>query len=90
MGVRNDDLAERVRKIRVEVFGDNGVAILCQAMHITPQTWEHFEHGDTIPAWLILYFIEIAGVEPHWLLTGDGDRYRVRPDNSSARVSRFS
>ncbi len=29
----------------------------------------------TIPAEVILQFIEITEANPHWLLTGDGPRY---------------
>jgi hypothetical protein len=73
----NDLLAARVREIRFEKFGNDGIAILSQAMSISVRTWEHFEHGVTIPGWILLQFIEISGVEPNWLLTGEGERYRV-------------
>jgi hypothetical protein len=82
MCVNSDHLARRVREIRLEMFGDDGVAILSQAMDIPPQTWEHMEQGITIPASIILHFIEITGVEPHWLLTAEGERYRARPMKS--------
>jgi hypothetical protein len=78
--LRNSDhLASRVREIRVETFGDDGIATLSQVMNIPVRTWEHFENGVTIPASILLHFIEITGVEPHWLLTGEGERYRARP-----------
>jgi hypothetical protein len=84
----NGLLASRVREIRVEQFGAEGVASLSQAMNIPSRTWEHFENGVMIPAWIILRFIELTGVEPHWLLTGKGERYRVIPMESSRRASR--
>ena len=34
--------------------------------------------GATIPAQSILSFIKLTGVDPHWLLTGDGDQFRDR------------
>jgi hypothetical protein len=80
-------LARRVRQIRIEKFGDNGIATLSQTLDIPARTWEHFENGITIPAWVILQFIEITGVEPHWLLTGDGERYRVPSAKSPVRAS---
>jgi len=82
----SDHLARRVREIRLEMF-DDGVATLSQAMDIPARTWEHFENGVTIPAWIILQFIEITGVEPHWLMTGEGERYRVRSANPPRRAS---
>jgi hypothetical protein len=81
-------LGSRVREVRIETFGEKGTAALSQAMNIPAQTWEHFENGVTIPALIILAFIEITGVEPHWLLTGDGDRFRLPTDNSVRRASR--
>ncbi len=83
----SDLLASRVREIRVEKFGAEGVAHLSQAMNIASRTWEHFENGVMIPAWILLQFIEITRVEPHWLLTGKGERYRTAPVKSSYRAS---
>jgi hypothetical protein len=84
----SDFLASRVREIRLEKFGDEGGAILSQAMNIPALTWDHFENGVMIPACIILQFIELTGVEPHWLLTGKGERYRVSPVKSRRRASR--
>ena len=79
MHPNSDDLCVRVREIRVERFGNDGIATLAQALDIPARTWEHFENGVTIPAWIILQFIEITGVEPHWLLTGEGERTVIAP-----------
>jgi hypothetical protein len=84
----SDLLASRVREIRLEKFGAESLANVSQAMNITPRTWDHFENGVMIPACIILQFIELTGVEPHWLLTGEGDRYRILPDKSRRRASR--
>jgi hypothetical protein len=80
----SDQLASRVREIRMEKFGADGVADLSQAMNIPARTWEHFENGVMIPAWRLLQLIELTGVEPHWLFTGKGDRYRILPMKSAA------
>ena len=84
----SDHLASRVREIRLEKFGGEGGANLSQALNIPARTWEHFENGVMIPAWILLQFIEITGVEPHWLLTGKGERYRVLPVKSVRGASR--
>jgi hypothetical protein len=85
---KTDSLADRVRKIRNEAFGRDGVAPLAQVIGIPPRTWENYERGVTIPARVMLQFIEITCVEPHWLLTGEGERYRDYPANSARRNSR--
>ena len=84
----SDYLAARVREVRLDKFGDEGVTNLSRALKIPARTWEHFENGVTIPAGILLQFIEITGVEPHWLLTGNGDRYRVPRAKSVRRASR--
>jgi hypothetical protein len=61
----NDLLASRVREIRLDRFGNDGIATLSQAMNIPTRTWEQFENGVTIPAWILRQFIEISGVQPH-------------------------
>jgi len=72
---RNDEhLASRVQQIRHETFGD-GVADLAQALEIPAGTWQNYERGVTIPAWVLLRFLDLTGADPHWLLTGEGGRY---------------
>jgi hypothetical protein len=72
-----DLLATRIREIRLERFGNDGTATVAEAMSIPTRTWENFENGVTIPALILLQFIEITGVQPYWLLSGKGERYSV-------------
>lgn len=70
-------LADRVRQIRRERFGDDGVARLSNLLRIPPRTWTNYEHGVAIPATVLLRFLEVTRTEPEWLLTGEGRRYRA-------------
>ena len=80
-------LATRVREIRMERFGADGVAILARLLKIPVRTWEHYESGITIPAGILLKFIELTGAEPHWLLLGEGERYHARHVKSDLRAT---
>jgi hypothetical protein len=82
MTSQRDDLANRVALIRVERFGEDGIPRLAAELWMPARTWEHFEAGATIPAVVILGLIELTDVEPRWLLTGEGERYRVRPEEA--------
>jgi hypothetical protein len=75
-----DQLPERLREIRLDRFGEHGIARLSAAMEIPARTWENFEAGVQVSGWALLKFIEICGVDPHWLLTGEGERYRDRSE----------
>ncbi len=68
--------AHRVQEIRVDLYGEQGVPLLAAAMHLPTQTWLNFEAGCTIPAQVILRFIDLTSANPHWLLTGSGEKYR--------------
>ena len=72
------DLAHRVREIRIDLYGQNGGPLLAQALEIPFRTLHNYESGCTIPAPTILRFIELTGADPHWLLTGEGDRFGDR------------
>ena len=72
------DLARRVREIRQELYGDHGGPLLAKALQIPFRTWHHYEGGGTIPADSILRFIEVTDANPHWLLTGEGEKYLAR------------
>jgi hypothetical protein len=80
------ELASRVREIRLDQFGKDGSVNLALALNIPGQTWENFERGVTIPAPIILRLIELTSVDPHWLLTGVGERYLDRPEHSAYRT----
>ena len=72
----------RLREVRSDRFGENGIPALAEAINIPARTWENFEGGVQIPGWILLRVIVICGVEPHWLMTGEGERYRTRTDGS--------
>jgi hypothetical protein len=73
-----NDIAGRVREVRVALYGENGGPMLAKALAIPFRTLHNYENGCTIPAHSILRFIEVTGVHPHWLLTGRGARFLNR------------
>lgn len=85
-----DSLARRVRAIRREIYGEDGIPCLAEVMHLPARTWEHYEAGVTMPATVLLGFIELTGADPHWLLTGMGTRYQVRPGGRGLHAPAWS
>ena len=73
-----DDLARRLREIRVELYGEHGGPILAKELNLPFRTWHLYEGGGPIPAHAILRFLEVTYAHPHWLITGEGDKYRPR------------
>ena len=51
---------------------------LCTFLGIPARTWYNYEIGVTVPAEVILRFIDVTFVEPRWLLNGQGEKYRTR------------
>ena len=72
-----DLLAERLKKVRVELFGEHGGPQLAHLLGIPARTWYNYEIGVTVPAEVMLRFIEVTLVEPRWLLSGQGEKYRT-------------
>lgn len=72
------DLALRLREIRLELYGEHGGPILAKEMGLPFRTWHSFEAGGAIPAHAILRFLEVTQAHPHWLITGEGVKYRLR------------
>jgi hypothetical protein len=80
------EFARRVREVRVDLYGEQGAPLLAAAMRLPTQTWLNFEAGCTIPALVILRFIDLTSANPHWLLTGDGGKYlEDAPDPGRSR-----
>jgi hypothetical protein len=71
---RKASLACRVREIREFLYGENGVESLAQAVKVPQATWLNYERGVTMPAEVLLDFMEVTQVDPHWLSTGEGER----------------
>ena len=71
-------LVQRICEIRRDLYGDYGIESLAEALGVPPQTWRNYERGITMPAHIILKFLEITGSDPHWLLTGEGECFLAR------------
>ena len=74
------DLAHRIRDVREDLFGEHGGPMLAESLRLPYRTWVNYEGGCTIPAQVILRFIEVTDAHPHWLLTGEGARYLAGHD----------
>lgn len=69
-------LAERLRTVRSELFGERGGPELARRLGIPIRTWYNYESGVTVPSEVLLRFIELTAVEPVWLLHGTGPKFR--------------
>jgi hypothetical protein len=86
MGTRQKiqrELARRVREIREELFGDAGAGLLAQRLGLPEQTWRHYEAGCTIPAEVLLRFLLLTVADPHWLATGEKEKFSGSPPRRS-------
>ena len=70
-------LASRLRAVRVERYGERGGPELAGRLGVPARSWYNYELGVTVPAEVLLRFLEVTGAEPCWLLDGRGPRYRA-------------
>ncbi len=69
-------ISSRLREVRQELFGEHGGPELARRLNLPARTWYNYESGVTVPAEVLLSFIEQTGTNPIWLYSGDGPRYR--------------
>ena len=69
-------LARRLREVRLEKYGEHGCPFMAEALGIPTRTWMNYESGVSMHSLVLLRFIQVTRVEPHWLQTGDGEKYR--------------
>ncbi len=69
-------LSRRLREVRQELFGEHGGPELARRLGLPARTWYNYETGVTVPAEVLLSFIEQTGTNPTWLLTGEGPKYQ--------------
>ena len=74
-------LSRRLREIRQESFGDHGGPELARRLNLPARTWYNYETGVTVPAEVLLSFIEQTSANPTWLLSGEGAKYRRSKDD---------
>jgi hypothetical protein len=70
-------LADRIRSIRTELYGERGLADLAKQIGVPVRTWYSYETGVTVPAEVLLRFIELTHVEPLWLQHGRGNKLQA-------------
>ncbi len=81
-------LSRRLREIRQELFGEHGGPELARRLNLPARTWYNYETGVTVPAEVLLGFIDQTRVNPIWLLTGEGPKYhRGQEDQILADLS---
>src|SRR3954469_22420894 len=68
-------ISSRLREVRQELFGEHGGPELARRLNLPARTWYNYETGVTVPAEVLLGFIEQTGANPTWLLTGEGPKY---------------
>jgi hypothetical protein len=73
-------LSRRLREIRQEIFGDHGGPELARRLNLPARTWYNYETGVTVPAEVLLGFIEQTGANPMYLISGEGSKYRHTGD----------
>jgi hypothetical protein len=77
-GTRKQDLGGRLRLVRIDRYGEDGVPKLARLLGIPGRTWSNYERGVTIPGEILLEVIALTGVAPQWLLGRGGAMYRGR------------
>ena len=76
-------ISRRLRDVRQELFGEHGGPELARRLNLPARTWYNYETGVTVPAEVLLSFIDQTSANPVWLLSGEGERYRRESDSAS-------
>lgn len=66
---RKMDLAQRLKQIRLELFGHRGGPELARRLNLPTRTWYNYEKGVTIPGEILLDFLLMTQVPLESLLT---------------------
>jgi hypothetical protein len=69
-------LADRLRRVRLDLFGEHGAPELAGRLGIPTGTWLAYEAGRLLPAMILVRLVEATSVNPVWLLSGEGPMRR--------------
>jgi hypothetical protein len=73
------EIAARLREIRENLYGEDGLENLATALGVPARTWRNYERGVTMPAEALLRFLTLTSANPIWLLMGEGERLLDEP-----------
>ena len=65
---RKMELAQRLKQIRLELFGQRGGPELARRLNLPTRTWYNYEKGVTIPGEILLDFLHLTQVPLHRFL----------------------
>lgn len=80
---RRMELAARIRAVRRDLFGELGGPEMARRLGLPNRTYYNYETGVTIPAEVLLEFIDQTRVRPAWLLRGEEPRYEEGKRNET-------
>ena len=66
------ELARRLSRARQSIYGDAGRPELARSIGVALPAWEGYEAGCPMPGEVLLQFMDVTGVRPEWLISGDG------------------
>src|SRR3954463_3592606 len=70
----------RLREVRTEIFGEHGGPEMARRLNLPARAWYNYETGVTVPAEVLLNFIDQTNANPIWLLPGEAPRYNTPSD----------
>ncbi len=78
-------ISQRLREVRQERFGEHGGPELARRLDLPARTWYNYETGVTVPAEVLLSFIDQTGTNPGWLFNGEGPKFSRPADDRNWR-----
>ena len=63
-------ICRRITQIRTELTGQRGKSSFAQLLGLSPSTYDYYESNRVPPAKVLVEMAQVAGVDLHWLLTG--------------------
>ena len=87
---RKKDLAERIKQLRIRRFGERGGPELARRLGLPVRTWYNYENGVTIPAEILLDFLNETGYTFKDLTSGGYFvQFRREPDRPDLDSNNF-
>ena len=92
MHVDKGAIASRIRRVRRDLYGDDGLPAMADALGLPARTWENYKDGVTIPGESLLAFLALTSARPEWAADGPGAaavaalmlRFRIKVDPEKA------
>ena len=80
-------ICDRLQLVRIQVYGERGQSHFANDLHITPSTYNYYEHGRVPPIKIIDRICKLFNLSLVWFIRGEPSDFQI--ESIESRIDRI-